>query len=57
MEIYERISGARMHAAYYRPGGVAFDIPINIIDDVFLFIDKFGDRLLEYEDLLSNNRI
>jgi NADH dehydrogenase (ubiquinone) Fe-S protein 2 len=37
MEFYERVSGARMHAAYIRPGGIAFDIPIGLLDDIFIF--------------------
>jgi len=57
MEFYERVSGARMHAAYIRPGGVSFDIPLGLIHDIFIFINQFGDRLNEIEELLSNNRI
>jgi NADH dehydrogenase (ubiquinone) Fe-S protein 2 len=38
MEFYERVSGARMHAAYFRPGGVSQDLPIGILDDIFIFI-------------------
>ncbi len=57
MEFYERVSGARMHAAYIRPGGVSFDIPFGLIHDIFIFINQFGDRLNEIEELLSNNRI
>ena len=57
MEFYERVSGARMHAAYIRPGGVAIDLPIGLMNDIFIFINQFGDRLNEIEELLSNNRI
>jgi len=57
MEFYERVSGARMHAAYIRPGGVAVDLPIGLIHDIFIFINQFADRLNEIEELLSNNRI
>jgi len=57
MEFYERVSGARMHAAYIRPGGVAYDLPIGFLDDVYLFANQFGSRLDEIEELLSNNRI
>jgi NADH:ubiquinone oxidoreductase subunit D len=35
MELYERVSGARMHANYIRPGGLAFDIPSGLLDDIF----------------------
>merc|ERR1719350_432853 len=45
MEFYERASGARMHAAYVRPGGVHQDIPIGLLDDIYEFITKFGERL------------
>jgi NADH dehydrogenase (ubiquinone) Fe-S protein 2 len=34
MEFYEKVSGARMHAAYIRPGGVAQDIPLGLVNDV-----------------------
>ena len=35
MEFYERVSGARMHAAYVRPGSVALDLPIGLMDDIY----------------------
>jgi NADH dehydrogenase (ubiquinone) Fe-S protein 2 len=57
MEFYERVSGARLHAAYVRPGGVALDLPLGIMDDIYQFIDNFGQRLDEVEDLLTANRI
>lgn len=57
MEFYERVSGARMHAGYIRPGGVVYDIPLNLLDDIYLFILQFFFRLNEIEELLSNNRI
>lgn len=57
MEFYERVSGARMHAAYYRPGGVSLDLPIGIMDDIHDWCLKFGERLDECEDLLTTNRI
>ena len=38
MEFYERVSGARMHAAYIRPGGLYADLPAGFLDDVYLFI-------------------
>lgn len=57
MEFYERVSGARMHAAYIRPGGVAMDLPIGFLDDLFLFINQFNFRLDEIEEMLSGNRI
>ena len=57
MEFYERVSGARMHAAYIRPGGVSADIPLGFLDDLYLFIDQFNLRLDEVEEMLTNNRI
>jgi NADH dehydrogenase (ubiquinone) Fe-S protein 2 len=57
MEFYERVSGARMHAAYFRPGGVSQDLPIGILDDIFIFIEQFSIRLDEMEQMLSGNRI
>lgn len=57
MEFYERISGARMHAAYFRPGGVATDLPIGIIEDIYTFCIQFGSRIDEIEELLTENRI
>ena len=57
MEFYERVSGARMHAAYFRPGGVHVDLPKGLLDDIFLFVDQFNIRLIEIEDMLTENRI
>ncbi len=57
MEFYERVSGARMHAAYIRPGGVQTDIPEGLLDDVYKFIKLFNKRINEVEEVLTNNRI
>lgn len=57
MEFYERVSGARMHAAYVRPGGVALDLPLGLMDDIYDFTSKFGERIDEMEDVLTANRI
>lgn len=57
MEFYERASGARMHAAYVRPGGVALDLPLGLMDDIYDFITKFNLRLEELENVLTENRI
>lgn len=57
MEFYERVSGARMHAAYIRPGGVALDIPMGLLSDIAEFIVQFQYRINEFEELLTNNRI
>lgn len=57
MEFYERVSGARMHAAYIRPGGVSADFPLGLIDDIYIFTTQFNLRLQEIEELLTSNRI
>lgn len=57
MEFYERVSGARMHAAYIRPGGVSQDVPLGLLDDIHAFINQFGSRVDEIEELLTENRI
>jgi NADH dehydrogenase (ubiquinone) Fe-S protein 2 len=56
-EFYERVSGARMHAAYFRPGGVNQDLPLGFIDDVYVFLENMSSRLDEMEELLTDNRI
>jgi NADH dehydrogenase (ubiquinone) Fe-S protein 2 len=57
MEFYERVSGARMHAAYFRPGGVSQDIPLGMLEDIYTFAEQFATRLDEVEELLTDNRI
>jgi NADH dehydrogenase I D subunit len=57
LEFYERVSGARMHAAYIRPGGVAQDLPAGLLEDIFLFCDSFQTRLAELNSILTTNRI
>lgn len=57
MEFYERVSGARMHSSYIRPGGVSTDIPLGFLDDLYLFIKQFSLRLDEMEEMLTTNRI
>ncbi|CAD0085418.1 unnamed protein product [Aureobasidium vineae] len=54
---YERVSGARLHAAYVRPGGVSQDLPVGILDDIYQWATQFGDRIDETEELLTDNRI
>ena len=46
-----------MHSAYIRPGGVAHDLPIGILDDVYNFARQFSSRIDEIESMLTNNRI
>jgi NADH dehydrogenase (ubiquinone) Fe-S protein 2 len=57
MEFYERVSGARMHAAYIRPGGLSNDLSIELLNDIKIFSINFSDRLAEVEEMLTNNRI
>nr|YP_009239998.1 NADH dehydrogenase subunit 7 [Lotharella oceanica]AMN87079.1 NADH dehydrogenase subunit 7 [Lotharella oceanica] len=57
MEFYERVSGARMHAAYIRPGGVSLDMPMGLSHDIYEFASQFGSRIDEIEELLTDNRI
>ena len=40
MEFYERVSGARMHSAYIRPGGISEDLPAGFLDDLLIFIEQ-----------------
>ena len=53
MEFYERVSGARMHAAYMyvRPGGVYQDLPLGLMDDIYDFIKQFSIRIDEVEEV------
>lgn len=57
MVFYERACGARMHAAYVRPGGVHQDLPPELIDDIEAWCDPFLDVLDDIEGLLTDNRI
>lgn len=56
-EFYERVSGARMHAAFFRPGGLAFNLPQGLLEDIYIFINQFIIRINELDELLTNNRI
>jgi len=57
MVFYERASGSRMHAAYFRPGGVHQDLPRKLIDDIEAFCDPFLKVCDDIEVLLTGNRI
>lgn len=57
MVFYERASGARMHSAYFRPGGVHQDLPPELIDDIEAFCDPFLLVCDDIEGLLTDNRI
>ena len=57
MEFYERVSGARMHACYFRVGGVHQDLPAGMLDDIKQFCDTFPAVIDHIEGLLTENRI
>jgi NADH-quinone oxidoreductase subunit D len=57
MEFYERVSGSRMHSNYFRPGGVAQDLPDGLLDDIADFAQNFPKYLADVETLLTSNRI
>ncbi|MFL3876990.1 NADH-quinone oxidoreductase subunit D [Wolbachia endosymbiont of Trichogramma kaykai] len=57
LEFYERASGARFHAAYIRPGGLAADIPEGLIEDIAKFIEQFPKYIDDVDELLTENRI
>lgn len=57
MEFYERVCGARMHSAYFRPGGVAADLPAGLLQSIHCWAEQFASRIDEIEELLTGNRI
>ena len=57
MVFYERASGARMHADYFRPGGVHQDLPPQLIDDIETCCDRFPKSATTSKSLLTDNRI
>ena len=57
MVFYERASGSRMHANYFRPGGVHQDLPPELIDDIEAFCDPFLQGLDDLDELVIGNRI
>jgi NADH-quinone oxidoreductase subunit D len=57
MVFYERASGSRMHANYFRPGGVARDLPPALIDDIEAFCDPFLKVVDDLDELFIGNRI
>lgn len=57
MEFYERVSGARLHANYIIPGGIARDLPVGLLEDISIFVDQFFYRIDEIEEMLTQNRI
>ena len=57
MTFYERVSGSRLHANYFRPGGVHKDLPRGLSDDINKFCETFPKILDDLETLLTDNRI
>ncbi|MDO8982093.1 MAG: NADH-quinone oxidoreductase subunit D [Cypionkella sp.] len=57
MVFYERASGARLHSAYFRPGGVHQDLPPDLIDDIEAWTETFPQVLEDLHGLLTENRI
>ncbi|TIN98109.1 MAG: NADH-quinone oxidoreductase subunit D, partial [Mesorhizobium sp.] len=57
MVFYERASGSRMHAAFFRPGGVHQDLPDELISDIGKWIDPFLKSVDDLDRLLTDNRI
>ena len=57
MEFYDRACGARLHANYFRPGGVHQDIPDDLLDDIEAWCDPFLKTLDDIDTLITENRI
>jgi len=57
MEFYERASGARLHANFFRPGGVHQDLPPGLLDDIGKFCETFSTFIDDTDDILTENRI
>jgi NADH-quinone oxidoreductase subunit D len=57
MSFYERVCGARLHANYFRPGGVHVDLPTGLVEDISAFCMRFPSVIDDIEKLLTNNRI
>ena len=57
MEFCERASGARLHMAYFRPGGVTQDLPDGLLEDIDKWADEYPKMIDDLESLLTGNRI
>ena len=57
MVFYERVSGSRLHANYFRPSGVHIDLPTGLADDIYKFCETFPNVINDLETLLTDNRI
>jgi len=57
MEFYERVCGARLHANYFRPGGVAADLPAGLLEDIDAWADQYDVFMNDFDRVLVGNRI
>lgn len=57
MEFYDRVCGARLHANYFRPGGVHQDLPAGLLEDMLAWAEAFPEFLDDIDNLLTNNRV
>ena len=57
MEFYDRVCGARLHANYFRPGGVHQDMPAGLAEDMYTFAEEFPKFIDDLQGLLTENRI
>lgn len=57
MEFYERVCGARLHANYFRPGGVRYDMPAGLAEDMWKWVEELPKFMDDMEELLTENRI
>ncbi len=57
MEFYERVCGARLHANYFRTGGVSQDMPAGLADDIWEYTESFPEFINDLHGLLTENRI
>ena len=57
MEIYERVSGARLHANFIRPGGVTYDLSNEILTDIWTILEDILFNIEQLETILHSNRI
>ena len=57
LKIFEMVSGQRMMTSYFRVGGLALEPPLGLLDRIRRFLGYFPDRMEEYEELLTRNKI
>ncbi|WP_372000336.1 NADH-quinone oxidoreductase subunit D [Tistrella mobilis] len=57
MGFYDKVCGARLHANYFRPGGVSMELPAGLLDEIWKFTEEFPKRFDDLENLMSHSRI